>query len=927
MRTKVSASLIVFTAILIYTLTFCEKEESDHEFNIETGYVFNIDETGVSFTATMKNHQYHEVKDFGFVWGPEPDPTIFNHNLVSCYSYPGKDYFEARITYGLKQNKEYYVRAYAVVGINIIYANEIQFSCNGSMMPLIDFFLPDSAIWGDTISIIGKNFSPRIEENEVWFSSKPAEITFSSDTCLKTIIPEEVFQKNSVLTVRSGDLFIRADERFKFASPMVYDIIPSLATWGDTVTITGKNFIFESNRMSISMEGYIVKVLPENDSTAHIIIPESLDVNSSCISIHYVDHVYHSVKKVWLHKPEVMSINRDSAYTGQTILISGKYFGKGLLTVYFNDIGVTIKNEKDTETNPVIPDGLPRGFIDVSVEVAGHRSEEKVGFFNQVPEIAGISPELATYNDTICVYGLDLGTKTDEIVIRFNNVVANAIFAKDTVLKTLVPAGLLEKNSRLFITTRGKQIISEQEFNLKEPEISGFSPMYGTFLEEISIHGRNFNPVLNYNLVKIGDTKITLYSCSATELVGRIPDWLFSEDCTGYVSVTIGEYQVTTTDKFSFKPPVLTGFLPDTAYRGLTKLTLMGSNFNPFREDENIIGFCGYPFHADNVSAHSIEILFNLFTDQEKCEISIEICNKTAISDRKLAIIEPWKQLADFEGGEIFGGTGFSAGDKGYVVGGSAQTSGSGDQVWEYNPSNDSWTRKNDFPGGSVRRPVLMKINDLVYIGPGYGAVSESANTVWLYNTEQDKWEQRASIPGPTGKDYFSFTIGSRGYIGNDLGLWEYDRQKNNWIPRTGPPKEYETGYYFSFGNYGYVGMGYGNGFYRYDPEMDLWSKINSPTTGQYIFCNALVINNRILLIGGQATTTVLKNQISEFFPDENKWKPVMPFMRKISGAFSFTINGIVYYGTGCGQSWNEGTSDFYMLDPEKFPRTTAGIF
>src|SRR6185295_18974840 len=80
-----------------------------------------------------------------------------------------------------------------------------------------------------------------------------------------------------------------------------------------------------------------------------------------------------------------------------------------------------------------------------------------------------------------------------------------------------------------------------------------------------------------------------------------------------------------------------------------------------------------------------------------------------------------------------------------------------------------------------------------------------------------DFWTQKASFPGNNRDFPFSFSIGSKGYVGcgqdtngNVLSdFWEYDPSSNTWAQKAdfgGAPRWTATG--FSIGNKGYAGLG-----------------------------------------------------------------------------------------------------------------------
>ena len=79
----------------------------------------NITDTSASINASLIYSGALQVGARGFCWGTQASPTIFsvNHDTIGS----GAGLFSASIK-GLQSNTKYYVRAYAIIGSNIIYS-------------------------------------------------------------------------------------------------------------------------------------------------------------------------------------------------------------------------------------------------------------------------------------------------------------------------------------------------------------------------------------------------------------------------------------------------------------------------------------------------------------------------------------------------------------------------------------------------------------------------------------------------------------------------------------------------------------------------------------------------------------------------------------------------------------------------------------
>lgn len=130
-----------------------------------------------------------------------------------------------------------------------------------------------------------------------------------------------------------------------------------------------------------------------------------------------------------------------------------------------------------------------------------------------------------------------------------------------------------------------------------------------------------------------------------------------------------------------------------------------------------------------------------------------------------------WNQKADFAWLGLSFGTGFTIGNKGYLVNGKF-TLLSGDVYVdffrEYDPATDTWTSKAPFPGDPRISTNLFVISGNVYAGGGSGKVSGTTveyKDFYKYNPVADAWTQIPDFPISTHLHFTAFALNSRGYV------------------------------------------------------------------------------------------------------------------------------------------------------------------
>lgn len=158
--------------------------------------------------------------------------------------------------------------------------------------------------------------------------------------------------------------------------------------------------------------------------------------------------------------------------------------------------------------------------------------------------------------------------------------------------------------------------------------------------------------------------------------------------------------------------------------------------------------------------------------------------------------VDQWTSKSPIPIGKRSGTLAFSIGTKGYVGGGSSNSTSYQDW-WEYIPETDQWTKKKPLPitDNAARVLAAVSIDQQGYLLEIRG--NAKVGNLWQYNAEQDQWLGRASLPAEafiTEEEVYPnfFAIGQKGYCllsparpnGDDYcncSLWEYDPQQDRW--------------------------------------------------------------------------------------------------------------------------------------------------
>lgn len=144
------------------------------------------------------------------------------------------------------------------------------------------------------------------------------------------------------------------------------------------------------------------------------------------------------------------------------------------------------------------------------------------------------------------------------------------------------------------------------------------------------------------------------------------------------------------------------------------------------------------------------------------------------------AAINAWQQKADLPTTRQWA-TGFSIGNKGYVVTGRRRLPSNYSYTYlqslqEYDPLTNTWNGKAAFPGVARAYPSVFVISGIAYAGGGYYTEPNSGNNnlhyyrkddFYKYNPVTNAWSQVADfVSRPIGTSKLEgFSINSRGYV------------------------------------------------------------------------------------------------------------------------------------------------------------------
>ena len=351
--------LNIFTTsiILLVLLISCEKETEFELPLVLTGEVTEINKEGAKFNGKISNLPDTEILEYGFVWDNVKNPTIENAQKYIVYNTPVKGTFKTLISTTLKENVNYYVRAFIRSNSSVIYGNNVSFNSKGSVAPIINTIFPKSGNLDDTILIVGENFSYKNDDNKVFFGEFPSTLIKAKQDTLWVIVPSKLNYLNSTVSVTILENKAVAPDKFNLIPPVINDFYNKSGTYGSQITIAGDNFKSNPKSLKVFFAENAAKIIELNNQSMVIVVPDSLNYRNSKIRVEMNNITASKNEDFTLDNLEVKDFTPKVSITGEKITLHGNNFSPVAVNnqVIIGGITAEVINANMNELEVIIP--------------------------------------------------------------------------------------------------------------------------------------------------------------------------------------------------------------------------------------------------------------------------------------------------------------------------------------------------------------------------------------------------------------------------------------------------------------------------------------------------------------------------------------------------------------------------------------------
>jgi hypothetical protein len=846
--------LFFFSACVLFSYLSCEQEEEDpfKYPKVYTNSVNTITTDGARFNGKVDFSQMDQITEFGFIWGKDSELT--KNTLILPIDTLIGNAFYADIRSSIIAQEFYFVRAYVKESGKTVYGNIVSFRSLGSEGPKITGLNPSIAAFGDTIEVIGKNFTSdailQYNSNQYYYSqnisfsilkTEKNKITFILPDTLNAGYSEGIISVSIQGNIAESPVPLRLD--VARMSPKISSVTPLSIKACDTITIHGKNLKLGKRTVYVYSASRNLEVISSTADNVVCILTRVPNTDAPLLTIN--NGLYSSDYKgdeITKNQPEIISVSPTTYKSKGIVTVKVKNFPycDNLLYAYIKDYyygNLSIVSKSKDEIVLQLPQGCLGTITIVLTSTADYYSNA------QLFEVPALSPE--------------------------------------------------------------------------SPEITSIEPSHGSIGDQIIIKGNK--------LKGASVTMLDTLSTTDTEVKGILNESGMIKE-NGFVDVTVASCGSTIkTDGFKYDPIQILDFNPKTITSPSQQITITGKNFSSF-PSQNMVTIGTHTFGVPSDDHQTITILATELVPDASQSINqspyITVQNgmgKSTTSSIPLIITHQasWYRLNDFPFvNSIYSGISFSTSGNGYA----GSNYGSAN-FWKYDPTYDSWEEKAAYPGHITGYRVSAATN-----GKGYVGLDATYNREWWeYDSNTDIWTQKTDYPGSTASGGFAFELGGKIYVGgggSNLEFWEYNPAGNSWIQKADIPIYSGV----ATANFGFNSKGYIYGAsldgtqyleVAYDPGSDTWTTrpIERFQGSSNYIC--MIFQNYVIIGGGPVSGN--GNAFFKVVPGSGNLSIADYGGIARNGPIGFAIGNYGYWGLGLDGSNFYPSTEMWKFDPSKF--------
>lgn len=454
--------------------------------------------------------------------------------------------------------------------------------------PTIASFSPTSAYAGETnriITITGTNFKgtgeliPLIRVLDVRIGGSSASFNVLSDTSITTVVPASVLYPIYWISVTTTGGTVYSKDNFTVKSvpaPTITSFSPSTGSAGETVRITGTNFMGSGalsgliTVISVKIGGTDASFNVDSDTSITAVVPANVAYPIYWISVTTSGGTVFSGSNFTVKAasaPTISSFTPASGKVGDLVTLTGTNFTSATEVKFAGTVAVfTVVSATSITAN--VPSGAVTGKISVTTP-GGTASSSTVFTVSQPPSITSFTPTSGAVRDTVTITGVNLTGASS--VMFYGDVSAAITSVSATSIVVTVPVGAA--TGPISVITPSGTAVSDSSFTvIPVPTITSFTPTSGSIGDLVTITGTNFTAA---SAVNFAGTAAVFTVLGGTSITANVP----SGAVTGRITISTPYGIATSAEDFVvIQAPSIISFSPTSGRVG-TIVTITGANF------------------------------------------------------------------------------------------------------------------------------------------------------------------------------------------------------------------------------------------------------------------------------------------------------------------------------------------------------------
>jgi hypothetical protein len=324
--------------------------------------------------------------------------------------------------------------------------------------PKITGFSPTSALPGESIMILGSNFTGATSVKFGTLSASPTDITIDSDTQITVKVPLTAITGKISVTTANGT-GISGTDFIVIKSPAVTSFTPANAPIGAQVTITGTNL---SSVTEVKFNG-ISAGAPQIISATSIKITVPMQATTGKISVTNRAGTAMSAA-IFKVSPRIDGFGPDNVIASESVTITGLNLKVGSTnpTVRIGSVTAPVTTATENEVVITVPATALTGKISVTTVDGAAMSANSLTVIRK-PTISSFTPASGKVGATVTISGTNLPTVTE---VKFGNTTITdpIVVVSATSIRVKVPAGAT--TGKITVTNRAGNATSVGSFTV-----------------------------------------------------------------------------------------------------------------------------------------------------------------------------------------------------------------------------------------------------------------------------------------------------------------------------------------------------------------------------------------------------------------------------------------------------------------------------